>query len=67
MVHSLYVTTQDDFKVAFCAMIENANDIEQVMHLSRQNKPEIEMMDPQLVQMMRAAVANRLHYLGYKR
>ncbi|MAL41425.1 hypothetical protein [Thalassospira sp.] len=67
MVHSLYVTTQDDFKVAFCAMIENANDIEQVMHLSRQNKPEIETMDPQLVQMMRTAVANRLHYLGYKR
>lgn len=67
MVHSLYVTTQDDFKVAFCAMIENANDIEQVMHLSRQNKSEIETMDPQLVKMMRTAVSNRLHYLGYKR
>lgn len=67
MPHSLYVTTQDDFKVAFCAMIENAKDIEQVMHLSRQNKSEIETMDPQLVQMMRTAVANRLHYLGHKR
>jgi len=67
MTYSVYVTGQDEFRVAFCAAIEQAGTIEQVMHISRMNKAEIETMNPQVIQMMRTAVSNRLNFLGYKR
>jgi hypothetical protein len=67
MSYSVYVTGQDDFRAAFCAAIEQAGTIEQVMHISRMNAEDIKTMDAQTATMMRTAVLNRLHFLGYKR